>query len=295
MLTHFASFLMLSAVLHAVPAADVHARQVQQQDKPAPSEGARQGGAGIGLGPATDATPAPGGAKAPMAYAARDVTTKAVIRYKPEPAYTEEARRNNVSGTVMLRAILASTGEVTGIVPVQRLPFGLTERAIEAARAIKFIPATKDGKPASQYVRIDYNFNLFDYDELAEKIVEAVPYLSAEAQPLLSRLLAQSKATPQTAGVVFWQRLGAGFSKLSLNEQMEFQKLRVKSLSVLTQEELDELERINAKETRTIEESVRTMELMKKAARSLPEAELGRMRELSLKAMRAGAEVSDPK
>jgi hypothetical protein len=41
------------------------------------------------------------------------------------------------------------------------LPDGLTEACINAARKIKFIPAMKDGRFVSQYVTIEYNFNIY--------------------------------------------------------------------------------------------------------------------------------------
>ncbi|MER3428281.1 MAG: hypothetical protein C4334_09290 [Pyrinomonas sp.] len=109
------------------------------------------GGGGSGGGTGDDVGPFP----------ASRVTQKAVILSKPEPLYTEEARKNNITGTVVLRAVLASNGEVTNIQPIQRLPYGLTERAIAAAKQIKFRPAMKDGRPVSQYVRLEYTFNIY--------------------------------------------------------------------------------------------------------------------------------------
>jgi TonB family protein len=91
----------------------------------------------------------------------REVTQKARIISKPEPQYTEEARRNQISGTVILRAVFSSSGQVTNIRAVNGLPFGLTEKAIAAARQIRFTPAQKDGRPVSQYIQIEYNFNLY--------------------------------------------------------------------------------------------------------------------------------------
>jgi len=90
-----------------------------------------------------------------------EVTRRAQIIAKPEPLYTEEARRNQVTGTVRLRLILSASGQVTGITPLTKLPDGLTERAIEAARKINFTPAEKDGRKVSQYVTIEYNFNIY--------------------------------------------------------------------------------------------------------------------------------------
>ncbi len=94
-------------------------------------------------------------------YRASDVTSRAVITSKPEPAYTTAARLNQVSGTVILRAVLAADGRVTNITPAQQLPHGLTEQAIEAAERIEFMPAERDGRPVAQYAQIVYNFNLF--------------------------------------------------------------------------------------------------------------------------------------
>jgi protein TonB len=90
-----------------------------------------------------------------------EVTRKALITFKPEPGFTEDARKNNVTGVVRLRAILHASGGVTGISVVKGLPDGLTEKAIAAARQIKFTPAEKDGHSVSQYVVLEYNFNIY--------------------------------------------------------------------------------------------------------------------------------------
>ncbi len=91
----------------------------------------------------------------------KEVNQKARILARPEPQYTEEARKNQVSGTVVLRAVFSSGGQVTNIRTVSGLPYGLTERAIAAARQIRFSPAMKDGRAVSQYIQIEYNFNLY--------------------------------------------------------------------------------------------------------------------------------------
>ncbi|MBA2731430.1 MAG: energy transducer TonB [Acidobacteria bacterium] len=66
-----------------------------------------------------------------------------------------------MSGTVVLRAVFSANGMVTNITTVSGLPHGLTERAMEAAKKIKFSPATKNGRPVSQYIQIEYNFSLY--------------------------------------------------------------------------------------------------------------------------------------
>jgi TonB family protein len=97
----------------------------------------------------------------PEVFKAKDVTRKAIIVSKPSPVYTEEARQRAISGTVVLRAVLSPTGKLIDVRVAAKLPYGLTQRAIAAARNLRFIPAQKDGQDVSQYVLIEYNFNLF--------------------------------------------------------------------------------------------------------------------------------------
>ena len=94
-------------------------------------------------------------------YTGKDVTTKARVLRKPEPNYTEEARGSQTTGTVILRCIFGANGRVFAFHIVAGLPHGLTARAIMAARQIKFIPATKDGRPVSMWMELQYNFNLY--------------------------------------------------------------------------------------------------------------------------------------
>jgi TonB family protein len=96
----------------------------------------------------------------PTVLTSKEVSVKARILLKDEPQYTEEARKNKITGTVLLRAIFAANGRVVGIHAVFGLPYGLTEQAIETARHIKFIPAVKDGRPVSMFVQLEYSFDL---------------------------------------------------------------------------------------------------------------------------------------
>jgi TonB family protein len=94
-------------------------------------------------------------------FSGKDVTTKARVLVKPEPMYTEEAKQARVTGTVVLRGVFTATGHVTSLRAVSGLPNGLTERAVEAARNIRFVPASKDGRSVSMYIQLEYNFNLY--------------------------------------------------------------------------------------------------------------------------------------
>ena len=94
-------------------------------------------------------------------FSVKQVTTKARVLSKPEPAYTEDARRTQVIGTVVLRAVFTAEGTVRHFLVIQGLPHGLTEAAISAARKIKFSPAAIDGRPVSMFIQLEYNFNLY--------------------------------------------------------------------------------------------------------------------------------------
>jgi len=102
-----------------------------------------------------------GGTDYGKTFTPREVTRRAQVLSRPEPLYTEEARRNQITGTVTLRLVLNANGTVTNITAISRLPDGLTEKAIAAARQIRFTPAEKDGRKVSQYATIQYNFNIY--------------------------------------------------------------------------------------------------------------------------------------
>jgi len=94
-------------------------------------------------------------------YSPIEVLETAKIKRKPEPEYSQEARARGITGTVVLEAVLASSGKVTDIAVIETLPHGLTEKAIAAARKIKFEPAIKDSRRVSTLVRLEYNFHLY--------------------------------------------------------------------------------------------------------------------------------------
>lgn len=113
------------------------------------------------VGPRTPATGKGDSTDYNRVFSPRDVTQKARLLVKPEPSYTETARKYAVQGTVVLRAVFTSSGEVSGIKVVKGLPHGLTMKAVAAARQMKFVPASKDGRAVSMYIQLEYNFNLY--------------------------------------------------------------------------------------------------------------------------------------
>jgi TonB family protein len=82
------------------------------------------------------------------------------ILFKEQPSYTDEARNHGIQGEVLLLATFQADGTITDIRVERGLPYGLTEKAIEAAEKIQFLPAMKDGKPVSVYAGVSFSFKL---------------------------------------------------------------------------------------------------------------------------------------
>jgi hypothetical protein len=83
------------------------------------------------------------------------------IVLRPRALYTVAARDAGTQGTVRLRVTLLSNGGIGTITPVTKLPHGLTEQAINAARRIVFLPRTVRGERVSVNVTIDYVFSIY--------------------------------------------------------------------------------------------------------------------------------------
>src|SRR5688572_7758198 len=89
-------------------------------------------------------------------------STKVSIISKPAATYTDAARENLIEGTVRLKVALLASGQVGSITPVTKLPYGLTEQAIAAARLIQFEPKRVNDRPFSTVVTVDYRFDIYE-------------------------------------------------------------------------------------------------------------------------------------
>ncbi|HVB85667.1 MAG TPA: TonB family protein [Candidatus Dormibacteraeota bacterium] len=78
-------------------------------------------------------------------------TNPVVILSVPHPVYTAEGRAHRVQGVVLLQVVFTANGEVRVERVVRGLGFGLDQAAEDAARQIRFRPATRDGRP------VDFN------------------------------------------------------------------------------------------------------------------------------------------
>lgn len=89
------------------------------------------------------------------------VTEKLKILSQPKPGYTDEARKNNISGKVRLKVTFSASGQISGVSVVSGLPYGLTEKAIAAARQISFTPEKRNGAAVSMNRTIEYSFTIY--------------------------------------------------------------------------------------------------------------------------------------
>lgn len=77
---------------------------------------------------------------------------------KPQPAYTDEARKQQFSGDIDVIVIFLANGKVGPVYPLNELSYGLTESAVQAAKSIRFTAAKKGGQPVSVIKTIHYGF-----------------------------------------------------------------------------------------------------------------------------------------
>lgn len=75
-----------------------------------------------------------------------------------EPEYSEEARREHVSGLVRLSVVVDVDGRVRNITIIRGLGYGLDENAAKAVRTWEFTPAMKDGVPVEATVPVECTF-----------------------------------------------------------------------------------------------------------------------------------------
>ncbi|NOT48092.1 MAG: energy transducer TonB [Acidobacteria bacterium] len=89
------------------------------------------------------------------------VTSPLRIISNPRATYTEAARTNNVQGSVLVKVTLLASGQVGSVTVVRGLPHGLSEKAIAAAKLIRFEPKKVNGVPVSSTKTMEYTFSIY--------------------------------------------------------------------------------------------------------------------------------------
>ena len=117
-------------------------------------------GGGIGSGRGAGFGPGEGGGFGGGVFRVGGGVTAPVPLYKPEPEYSEEARKAKYQGAVVLRLVVDSSGRPRDLKVIRSLGLGLDEKAIEAVEKWKFRPGYKDGKPVPVEATVEVNFRL---------------------------------------------------------------------------------------------------------------------------------------
>lgn len=121
--------------------------------------GAGSGG-GLGSGNGNGYGPGSGGGMGGGVYQIGGDVSAPVPIYKPEPEYSEEARKAKYSGSVLLSIVIDEHGNTRDIHVIRPLGLGLDEKAIEAVSHWRFRPAMKGGHPVAVQAQVDVNFRL---------------------------------------------------------------------------------------------------------------------------------------
>jgi TonB family protein len=118
-------------------------------------------GGGVGSGKGGGLGPGEGGGVGGGVYSVGGGVSAPIPIYKPEPAYSEEARKAKYQGTVVLWIVVDASGGVTDCKVVKPLGLGLDEKAVETVRTWKFKPALRNGTPVPVRVMVEVSFRLF--------------------------------------------------------------------------------------------------------------------------------------
>jgi protein TonB len=119
-------------------------------------------GTGVGSGQGSGLGAGYGGGTGGGAFRPGNGVTLPRVLFEKKPAYTADAMRAKVQGTVLLECVVLPDGTVGEVDIVRSLDstFGLDEEAVKAARQWRFQPGMRFGEPVPVLVTIELQFTL---------------------------------------------------------------------------------------------------------------------------------------
>jgi len=135
----------------------------QDVDSHGPGAGGGTGtgqGTGLGEGQGAGIGSGSGGGTGGGPYRPGSGITAPAIVSEVKPDYTEEGRRRNLEGDVVLEIVVRSNGTVGNVKLLQGLGAGLDQRAMDAVRQWRFTPARRLGVPVDVIVEVAMEFKL---------------------------------------------------------------------------------------------------------------------------------------
>jgi len=85
--------------------------------------------------------------------------TRLKILEQPKPELPQNHSTSDIQGTVILNVEFLDFGGIGEVTPVRSLPAGLTEKAIAAAKKIKFEPEKHEGKAVTVTQQLEYAYS----------------------------------------------------------------------------------------------------------------------------------------
>jgi protein TonB len=163
---------MLPPVMAPIATAPSDTRNVEGVMKeapppPQPSLGSGTGGGagtgrgtGLGEGDGSGIGDGSGGGMGGGPYRAGSGIEPPRLLREVKAAYTDEARRANISGDVEMEITIRRDGTVSDVRVLRGLGGGLNERAVAAVRQWRFAPARLKGVPVDVIVEVSVEFSL---------------------------------------------------------------------------------------------------------------------------------------
>ena len=156
------------------PVATVAANEIDRPgviDEPAPKQSESRGpgigggvgtgaGTGLGKGEGSGIGDGSGGGMGGGPYRPGSGVLPPRLLREVKAGYTEDARRANIEGEVVLEIVVRRDGSVSDVKLLNGLPRGLNERAIAAVRQWRFAPATRLGQAVDVIVEVAVEFKL---------------------------------------------------------------------------------------------------------------------------------------
>lgn len=117
-------------------------------------------GTGIGSGNGSGIGPGSGGNTGGELFHIGGGISMPEVVYKPDPEFSEEARKAKFSGNVLVYLYIEPDGTTSHVRVVRGIGMGLDEKAVEAARKFRFKPAMKNGKPVRADLYVEVTFQI---------------------------------------------------------------------------------------------------------------------------------------
>jgi TonB family protein len=94
-------------------------------------------------------------------YRVCDGVQRPELNYRPEPEFSQFARRFRITGKPSLSCVVDQNGSIRDIEIVRPAGAGLDEQAAATLSVWRFTPAMREGKPVSVRIAVDFEFHLY--------------------------------------------------------------------------------------------------------------------------------------